>query len=54
MVYDGQEWLVIRERTDKLTADSAETATSTWKTIKQPVTEQYLFEYDKITNDRLI
>lgn len=46
MVMDTKNsWKVIRERTDKLTANSFETAMSTYKSIKQPITEQYLFDY---------
>lgn len=44
MVHQGK-WIVIRERADKPHANSFETAAATFKTIKHPVTEQYLFDY---------
>lgn len=37
-------WKVMRERTDKLTPNSYETAMATFKSIKQPITEEYLLD----------
>jgi mRNA-capping enzyme len=41
----NKRWEVIRERTDKTHANSLETAQAVFRSIKQPVTEQILFEY---------
>lgn len=40
----NSKWIIMRERTDKLTANSYETASSTFKSIKHPVTEKKLFD----------
>lgn len=45
MTLKDQKWVVMRERTDKLTANSYETAVAVFKSIKQPVTDRYLFDY---------
>lgn len=45
MTLDNGKWNIIRERTDKLTPNSYETAAATFKSIRQPVTEAYLFDY---------
>lgn len=45
MTLKEREWIVMRERTDKLTANSHETAVAVFKSIRQPVTDRYLFEY---------
>lgn len=42
---EGGKWIVIRERTDKLAANSYETAYSTWNSIKYPVTESFLLDF---------
>lgn len=41
----NQKWTVLRERTDKLTANSYETAVATFNSIRHPVTEDYLFRF---------
>lgn len=45
MTLNNQKWVIMRERTDKLTPNSYETASATYRSIKHPVTENYLFEY---------
>jgi mRNA-capping enzyme len=40
-----RRWKVIRERTDKVSPNSYETAIAVHKSIKQPVTEQNLFDF---------
>lgn len=42
---NNNRWTILRERTDKLTANSFETASSTFKSIRSPVTEKILFDY---------
>uniref|UniRef100_A0A6G1SPD1 mRNA-capping enzyme n=1 Tax=Aceria tosichella TaxID=561515 RepID=A0A6G1SPD1_9ACAR len=41
----NKRWEVIRERTDKVSPNSLETAIAVYKSIKQPVTEQILFDF---------
>lgn len=43
MTYQNRRWIVQRERTDKLTPNSFETAQATFKSIINPVTETQLF-----------
>lgn len=45
MTFNGGKWTVIRERTDKVAANSFETAQSTLHSIRNPVTEKFLFEF---------
>lgn len=45
MTFNGKQWIVIRERTDKIAPNSKETAESTWNSMLRPVTEKLLFEY---------
>lgn len=42
---ESRKWTVIRERTDKVAANSFETAKSTIHSIQNPVTEKFLFEF---------
>lgn len=41
---DGR-WVVLKERTDKLRANSYETASSVMRSIREPVTEKYLLDF---------
>lgn len=45
MTLNQGKWTIIRERVDKLAPNSFETASATFKSIRQPVTEENLFEY---------
>jgi len=45
MVKENRRWKIIRERTDKLTPNSYQTALATWKSIREPVTEEILFKF---------
>lgn len=45
MTLINQRWQVMRERTDKLTPNSFETAVATFRSIKQPVTEKDLLDF---------
>jgi len=45
MTLQNQKWTIMRERTDKLNANSWETAVAVFRSIKQPVSEKYLFDF---------
>ena len=45
MTLENQKWQILRERTDKLTPNSYETAVATYKSIRQPITDKHLFDY---------
>lgn len=53
MTLNQGKWTVIRERNDKLTPNSAETASAVYKSITQPITEDNLFKYiDRLPADK--
>lgn len=45
MTLQNNRWQIMRERTDKVTPNSFETAKATFASIKFPVTEQILFDF---------
>ncbi|XP_068621516.1 mRNA-capping enzyme [Battus philenor] len=43
--YENNQWVFMRERTDKSYPNSKDTAYAVWNSIQNPVTKEYLFDF---------